>query len=75
MNNNTDFFLWKMSYGVVKCKKGDPSGFITIYSVAKYQKARGGAFETLKNFRKKPHSSEKKSKRGPYRLVQFCRLR
>ena len=37
-------------------------GFINIYSVAKYQKARKeDFFETLKNFRKKSNNAEKKS--------------
>ena len=45
-----------------KCKRGDPLGFINIYSVAKYQKTRkGDSFDTLKNFRKKSHNAEKKS--------------
>ena len=46
--------------------KGGPLGFINILSVAKYQNTRrGDSFETLKNFRKKSHSAEKKSKEGP----------
>ena len=37
-----------------KCKRGDPLGFINIYSVAKYHKTRKrDSFETLKNFREK----------------------
>ena len=49
-----DFFFQKMSHSAEKCKRGDPLGFINIYSVAKYQKTRKGeSFETLKNFRKK----------------------
>ena len=51
-----------MSHSAEKCKRGDPLGFINIYSVAKYQKTRkGDSFETLKNFRKKSHNSEQKS--------------
>ena len=52
-----------MSHSAKKCKRGDPLGFINIYSVAKYQKTRkGDSFETLKNFRKKSsHIAEKKS--------------
>ena len=51
-----------MSHSAKKCKRGDPLGFINIYSVAKYQKTRkGDSFETLKNFRKKSHNAEKKS--------------
>ena len=65
-----------MSRSAEKCKKGDPFGVINIYSVAKYQKTRKGeSFETLKNFRKKPHNAKKKSKGGPFNLVRFCRLR
>ena len=49
-----------------KCKKGDPLGFINIYSVAKYQKTRkGDSFETLKNFRKKSHNAEKIERGDP----------
>ena len=51
-----------MSHSAEKCKRGNPLGFINIYSVAKYQKTRkGDSFETLKYFRKKPHNAEKKS--------------
>ena len=32
------FFFQKMSHSAEKYKKGDPLGFINIYSVAKYQK-------------------------------------
>ena len=65
-----------MSHSAEKCKRGDPLGFINIYSVAKYQETRkGDSFETLKNFRKKSHNAEKKSKGGPFSLVRFCRLR
>ena len=49
-----------MSHSAEKCKRGDPLGFINIYSVGKYQKTRkGDSFETLKNFRKKSHNAEK----------------
>ena len=49
-----------MSHSAEKCKRGDPLGFINIYSVEKYQKTRkGDSFETLKNFRKKSHNAEK----------------
>ena len=49
-----------MSHSAKKCKKGDSLGFINIYSVAKYKKARKeDSFETLKNFQKKSHSAEK----------------
>ena len=55
-----------MSHSAKKCKKGDLLGFINVYSVAKYQKTRkGDSFETLKNFRKKSHNAEQKSKGGP----------
>ena len=49
-----------MSHSAEKCKRGDPLGFINIYSVAKYQKTRKwDSFETLKNFRKTSHNAEK----------------
>ena len=42
-----------MSHSAEKCKRGDPLGFINIYSVAKYQETRkGDSFETLKIFEK-----------------------
>ena len=71
------FFFQKMSHSAEKCKRGDPLGFINIYSVAKYQKTRkGDSFETLKNFRKKVAQCRKKIERGgPFSLVRFCRLR
>ena len=34
-----------MSHTAEKCKRGDPSGFINIYSVAKYRKTRKGDFQ------------------------------
>ena len=41
------FFFQKMPHSAEKCKRGDPLGFINIYSVAKYQKTRkGDSFET-----------------------------
>ena len=59
------FSFQKMSHSAEKCKRGDPLGFINIYSVAKYQKSRkGDSFETLKNFRKKVAQCGKKSKGG-----------
>ena len=55
-----------MLHSAEKCKRGDPLGFINIYSVAKYQKTRkGDSFETLKNFRKKSHSAEKIERGDP----------
>ena len=43
---------------VPKNVKGDPLGFIDIYSVAKYQKTRmGDSSETLKKFGKKAHNA------------------
>ena len=55
-----------MSHSAEKCKRGDPLGFINIYSVAKYQKTRkGDSFETLKNFQKKSHSAEKIERGDP----------
>ena len=54
-----------MSHSAEKCKRGDPLGFINIYSVAKHQKTRkGDSFETLKNFRKKVTQCRKKIERG-----------
>ena len=54
-----------MSNSAEKCKRGDPLGFINIYSVAKYQETRkGDSFETLKNFRKKVAQCRKKIERG-----------
>ena len=54
-----------MSHSAEKCKKGEPLGFINIYSVAKYQKTRkGDSFETLKNFRKKSRTMPKKNRKG-----------
>ena len=59
-----------MSHSAEKCKRGDPLGFINIYSVAKCQKTRkGNSFETLKNFRKKSHNAEKIERGDP--LVSF----
>ena len=53
-----------MSHSAEKCKRGDPLGFINIYSVAKYQKTRkGDSFETLKKFRKS-RTVPKKIERG-----------
>ena len=61
-----NFFFLKMSHSAEKCKRGDPLGFINIYSVAKYQKTRkGDSFETLKNFRKKVTQCRKK--------IEVCR--
>ena len=55
-----------MSHSAEKCKRGDPLGFINIYSVAKYQKTRkGDSFETLKNFRKKIAQCQKNRKGDP----------
>ena len=53
-----------MSHSAEKSKRGtDPLGFITIQSVAKYQKTRRGhSFETLKNFRSR--TMPKKIERG-----------
>ena len=54
-----------MSHSAEKWKKGDPLGFINIYSVAKYKKTqKGDSFETLKNFRKKRRTMPKKIERG-----------
>ena len=57
------FFFQKPSHSAEKCKRGDPLGFINIYSVAKYEKTRrGDPFETLKIFSKKVAQCRKKSK-------------
>ena len=46
-------------------KRGDPLGFINIYSVAKYQKnSQKDSFETLKNFREKSRTMPKKNRKG-----------
>ena len=46
-------------------KRGDPLGFINIFSVAKYQKIRrGDSFEKLKIFEKKFAQCRKKIERG-----------
>ena len=59
------FFFQKPSHSPEKCEKGDPLGFINIYSVAKYEKTRRGyPFETLKIFRIKIAQCQKKSKGG-----------
>ena len=36
---------------------------------------KGDPSGTSKNFRKKSHQTEKKSKGGPFSLVRFCMLR
>ena len=52
-----------MSHSAEKCKRGDPLGFINIYSVAKYQKTRkGDSFKTLKKNSKKVEQCRKKLK-------------
>ena len=65
-----------MSHSAKKCKRGDPLGFINIYSVEKYQKTRkGDSFETLKNFQKKSHNAEKKiEKRDTFALISADRI-
>ena len=65
-----------MSHSAEKCKRGDPLGFINIYSVAKYQiqkyqTRKGDSFETLKNFRKESHNAEKNRMGGPFRPSGF----
>ena len=61
-----EFFSFRKSRIVPKnVKRGDPLGFINIYSVAKYQKPRkGDSFETIKNFEKKVAQCRKKIERG-----------
>ena len=55
-----------MSHSAEKFKRGDPLGFINIYSVAKHQKTRKrDSFETIKNFRKTSHNAEKNRKGDP----------
>ena len=55
-----------------KNKKGDPSGFINIHSVAKYQKnSKGGPFGDKKIFRKKSRTVPKKNLRGDP-IVSSC---
>ena len=53
------FFFHKMSHSAEKCKRGDPLGFINIYSVAKYQETRKG--DTIKKFCKKGRTMPKKN--------------
>ena len=55
-----------MSHSAEKCKKGDPLGFINIYSVAKYlKKLKGGPFDNILKISEKSHTvPEKKSKMG-----------
>ena len=56
------FFFQKMSHSAEKCKRGDPLGFINIYSVPKYQKTRkGDSFDTLKTFWKKSRTMPEKN--------------
>ena len=38
-----DFFFQKMSHSAEKCRRGDPLGFINIYSVANIKKLERGA--------------------------------
>ena len=52
-----------MSHSAEKCKRGDPLGFINVYSVAKYQKTRKGDSETFKKFQKS-RTVPKKIERG-----------
>ena len=66
------FFSFKKSRIVPKNVKGDPSGFINIHSVAKYQKTRrGDPLGTKKNFRKKSRTVPKKTQRGDP-IVSSC---
>ena len=54
-----------MSHSAEKCKRGDPLGFISIYSVAKYQETRkGGPFGDIKKFSKKSRTVPKKNQKG-----------
>ena len=54
-----------MHIDFVMCKKGDPSGFINIHSVAKYQKnSKGGPFGDIKENFEKVAQCRKKSKGG-----------
>ena len=58
------FFCQKPSHSVEKCERGDPLGFINIYSAAKYEKTRrGDPFETLIFFSKN-RTVPKKIQRG-----------
>ena len=62
---NEFFFFQKMSHGAEKCKRGDPLGFINIYSVAKYQKTQKGTLlKHQKNFEESRTMPKKKSKGG-----------
>ena len=72
-------FFQKPSHIAKKCERGDPLGFINIYSVAKYEKTRrGDPFETLKIlFEKNTHSAEKTPKGDPlgtYGFVGYVKI-
>ena len=68
-------FFQKKSHSAKKCRRGNPLGFINIHSVAKYEKTRrGDPFETLRIFSKKSRTVPKKTQRGPFRQVRFCRF-
>ena len=65
------FFFQKNLHSAEKCKRGDPLGFINIYSAAKYQKTRkGDSFET-KIFRKTSHNAEKNQKSPPFEFFDI----
>ena len=59
-----------MSHSAEKCERGDPLGFINIYSVAKYQKnSKGGLFWYIKKFLKKSRTMPRKKSKGGDPLV------
>ena len=61
-----------MSHSAEKCKRGDPLGFINIYSVAKYQKTRKGDSLDIKKFSKKVAQCRKKNRKGgPFSLARL----
>ena len=57
-------------------KKGDPSGFINIHSVAKYQKnSKEGPFGDIKKFSKKCRTVPKKKSKGGTLLYSTAIMR
>ena len=67
-----NFFFQKKLHSAEKCKRGCPSGFINIHSVAKYQKTRtGDPLGTNEILEKKSRKVPKKTQRGDP-IVSSC---
>ena len=66
-----NFFLPKKLYSAEKCKRWDPSGFINIHSVAKYQKTRTGDPLGTNKILEKSRTVPKKTQRGDP-IVSSC---